>query len=159
MHHQTYGFQSFHSGDDIEIVNPETLLAEGTFKVKSAKMVSPREIEITLTKPVPANLLKNGTRVVENITWTPRVHIARCHFSRIPTRGILITTRQPSGLNRVRFTISSSATILSIVALVLLSGLIQKTARRLVLFTATSPSRTMYSLCVLRTTSLLFMIR
>ena len=59
-------------------------------------MVSPREIEITLTKPVPANLLKNGTRVVENITWTPRVHIARCHFSRIPTRGILITTRQPS---------------------------------------------------------------
>lgn len=28
MHHQTYGFRSFHSGDDIEIVNPETLLAE-----------------------------------------------------------------------------------------------------------------------------------
>ena len=96
MHHQTFGFQSFHSGDDIEIVNPETLLAEGTFKVKNARMVSPREIEITLTKPVPANLLKNGARVVENITWTPRVHIARCHFSRIPTRGILITTRQPS---------------------------------------------------------------
>ena len=96
MHHQTFGFQSFHSGDDIEIVNPETLLAEGTFKVKNARMVSPRDIEITLTKPVPANLLKNGARVVENITWTPRVHIARCHFSRIPTRGILITTRQPS---------------------------------------------------------------
>ena len=96
MHHQTFGFQSFHSGDDIEIVNPETLLAEGTFKVKSARMVSPREIEITLNKPVSADLLKNGARVVENITWTPRVHIARCHFSRIPTRGILITTRQPS---------------------------------------------------------------
>lgn len=96
MHHQTFGFQSFHNGDDIEIVNPETLLAEGTFKVSKARMVSPREIEITLTKPVPAGLLKNGTRVVENVTWTPRVHIARCHFSRIPTRGILITTRQPS---------------------------------------------------------------
>lgn len=96
MHHQTFGFQSFHSGDDIEIVNPETLLAEGTYKVKSARMVSPREIEITLNKPVSADLLKNGARVVENITWTPRVHIARCHFSRIPTRGILITTRQPS---------------------------------------------------------------
>lgn len=96
MHHQTFGFQSFHSGDDIEIVNPETLLAEGTFKVKSARMISPREIEITLNKPVSADLLKNGARVVENITWTPRVHIARCHFSRIPTRGILITTRQPS---------------------------------------------------------------
>ena len=96
MHHQTFGFQSFHSGDDIEIVNSETLLAEGTYKVKSARMVSPREIEITLNKPVSADLLKNGARVVENITWTPRVHIARCHFSRIPTRGILITTRQPS---------------------------------------------------------------
>ena len=96
MHHQTYGFQSFHSGDDIEIVNPQTLLAEGSFKVSKARMVSPREIEITLTKPVPADLLKNGNRVVENVTWTPRVHIARCHFSRIPTRGILITTRQPS---------------------------------------------------------------
>ncbi len=96
MHHQTFGFQSVHRGDDLEIVNPETLLAEGTFKVKSARMVSPREIEITLNKPVSADLLKNGARVVENITWTPRVHIARCHFSRIPTRGILITTRQPS---------------------------------------------------------------
>ena len=96
MHHQTYGFQSFYSGDEIEIVNPETLLAEGKFKVSKARMVSPREIEVTLTKPVPESLLKNGARVVENITWTPRVHIARCHFSRIPTRGILITTRQPS---------------------------------------------------------------
>jgi hypothetical protein len=60
MHHQTFGFQSFHSGDDIEIVNPETLLAEGTFKVKNARMVSPREIEITLTKPVPAFLRFSG---------------------------------------------------------------------------------------------------
>ena len=96
MHHQTYGFQSFHSGDEIEIVNPMTLLAEGTFKVSKARMVSPRDIEVTLTRPVPHTLLANGTHVVENITWTPRVHIARCHFSRIPTRGILITTRQPS---------------------------------------------------------------
>lgn len=95
MHPQTYGFQSFHKGDSIEIVNPETLLPVGSYKVRSARMLSPREIEITLTRPVDSSLLL-ADRVVENITWTPRVHIARCHFSRIATRGILITTRRPS---------------------------------------------------------------
>ena len=95
MHPQTYGFQSFHKGDSIEIVNPETLLPVGSYKVRAARMLSPREIEITLTRPVDSALLL-ADRVVENITWTPRVHIARCHFSRIATRGILITTRRQS---------------------------------------------------------------
>ena len=31
---------------------------------------------------------------VENVTWTPEVEIRNNYFSRIPTRGILVTTRR-----------------------------------------------------------------
>eukprot|EP01043_Picozoa_sp_COSAG02_P107766 COSAG02_NODE_43789_length_371_cov_1.621324_1_plen_100_part_10 len=31
--------------------------------------------------------------VVENLAWTPDVHVSGVYFSRIPTRGLLVTTR------------------------------------------------------------------
>ena len=34
--------------------------------------------------------------VVENVTWTPEVNIVGNRFSRIPTRGVLLSTRRKS---------------------------------------------------------------
>ena len=45
MHHQTFGFQSFHSGDDIEIVNPEQVIA-----TLSGGKDSKLYMELTITK-------------------------------------------------------------------------------------------------------------
>ena len=97
MHSQTYGFQSFFKGDDIEWVDTQSLLCVGKSKVKSARMLSEREIEITLSQPMPANAASHsGNLAVENVTWTPEVRITGNYFARIPTRGILITTRRKS---------------------------------------------------------------
>ncbi|MDE6180021.1 MAG: right-handed parallel beta-helix repeat-containing protein, partial [Phocaeicola sp.] len=94
MHPQTYGFQSFLAGNTIEFIDAHSLMPLGSFKVKNAEMKNEREIIITLNKPVPQDLKENKQLVVENVTYTPEVIIRNNYFSRIPTRGLLITTRR-----------------------------------------------------------------
>ena len=94
MHPQTFGFQSFAAGDDIELVNPHTLLPAVMSKIRKAEMLSPREIVLDLEEPLPASLIATGEWVVENVTCTPEVIIRHNYFARVPTRGVLVTTRR-----------------------------------------------------------------
>jgi hypothetical protein len=90
MHGQTYGFDAFYPGDAIAFLQTNSLTVYGENKVKQATFMSPREILLTLADPVDSGV--NQGDVVENISWTPEVVIANNQFSRIPTRGILVTT-------------------------------------------------------------------
>lgn len=92
MHHQTYGFAAFEAGDSVAFIQPETLLETGTATIRSAKLLSPREMELELNEIIPENV-QSGT-CIENITWTPSVIISNCRFERTNTRGILLTTRR-----------------------------------------------------------------
>ncbi|SHL89478.1 Right handed beta helix region [Mucilaginibacter sp. OK098] len=92
MHNQTYGFDAFKAGDSIDFIHAESLLAFGNNKIISAKKLNDKEFLLTLQKSVSSNILDND--VVENITWTPRVWIHNTMITRIPTRGILVTTRR-----------------------------------------------------------------
>lgn len=94
MHHQTYGFQSFLPGNTIEFIDPHTLLSLSSAKVKKAEMKNEREITITLDKPVTSKVKETEGLVIENVTYTPKVEIRGNYFSRIPTRGILVSTRR-----------------------------------------------------------------
>ena len=94
MHHQTYGFQSFLPGNTIEFIDPHTLLSLSSAKVKKAEMKNEREITITLDKPVTSKAKETEGLVIENVTYTPEVEIRGNYFSRIPTRGILVSTRR-----------------------------------------------------------------
>lgn len=94
MHPQTFGFQSFLPGNEVDFIDPYSLLPVGSFKVKAATMKSEREIVVTFNKPVPDAIRQKKDLVVENVTYTPEVIIRNNHFSRIPTRGLLITTRR-----------------------------------------------------------------
>lgn len=94
-HPQTYGFQPYYEGDSIEVVNVHTLNPQHAAKVVNVSMINDYDWEITLDTPVPASALSDDT-AVENITWTPEVEIIGNYFARIPTRGILITTRRKS---------------------------------------------------------------
>ena len=96
MHDQTFGFEAFFKGDDIELVDPLSLLAVEKAKVKEAKLVTPREMELTLSGPLSLEVIQRKDLVVENVLWTPEVRITNNYFERIPTRGILITTRRKS---------------------------------------------------------------
>ncbi len=103
MHGQSFGFEAFAAGDEIQITNSETLLSMGTNKVKNARMVDDYVMELTLQKPIDVAMLKDKNVAIENTRWTPEVYIADCYFSRIPTRGILITTRRHAVIERCTF--------------------------------------------------------
>jgi len=91
--HQSWGFQAFFPGDEIEWVDHETLLPHGSAKVTNVKILNPHEQLVTFSKNIPKEVEKND--VVENITWTPSVVMKNCKVAQIPTRGILLTTRRP----------------------------------------------------------------
>ncbi len=92
MHDQTYGFDAFSTGDSIGLVHPASLLTYQSNKLTNVKKLNNKEFLLTLSKPLPA-AMETGD-VVENITATPEVWIHNNMIEKIPTRGILVTTRK-----------------------------------------------------------------
>jgi len=92
MHPQTYGFAAFFAGDSIAFIDPQTLMPLGTAKLKTAKLISKREMELEIMGNIPANTTTG--LCIENLTWTPEVLIQNSRFERTNTRGLLITTRR-----------------------------------------------------------------
>ncbi|WNS46714.1 right-handed parallel beta-helix repeat-containing protein [Paenibacillus sp. MMS20-IR301] len=92
MHPQTYGFMAFRPGDELEFIRADSLAAYARSRVITAEQLNPREQVLMLEGPLPPGI--GAEDVIENITWTPEVEIRGNHFSRIPTRGILVTTRR-----------------------------------------------------------------
>lgn len=92
MHRQTFGFQAFFPGDEIEFVRAGSMQSYASARIRGVQMPDDREQLLQLDAAVPA-WMEND--VVENVTWTPGVRISRCTVMRIPTRGFLLTTRQP----------------------------------------------------------------
>lgn len=94
IHPQTFGFQSFLPGNTIEFIQPHSLMPLASAKVKKAEMKNEREIIVTIDKPITSELRETEGLVIENVTYTPEVVIRGNYFSRIPTRGVLVSTRR-----------------------------------------------------------------
>jgi hypothetical protein len=92
MHGQTYGFTAFLPGDSIELVHAKTLNSFAENVVLKAEMLNDKEILLTLKNEVPGLLAADDA--VENTTRTPQVWVHHTVITRIPTRGILATTRR-----------------------------------------------------------------
>lgn len=93
-HGQSYGFQSFNVGDEIDFINENSLMPVlSSAKVKTAVMDGDRRIVVTLDRSLSTEVRNRKDLVVENATYTPEVYIRNNHFSRIPSRGVLVTTR------------------------------------------------------------------
>ena len=91
MHPQSYGFQAFFAGDTLAFVQASTMLRYAENVVKTARLLSPRIMEVTFLRPIPKTLQLQSD-CVENLTCTPEVEISHCYFSRTSTRGTLVTT-------------------------------------------------------------------
>ncbi|QKJ63406.1 right-handed parallel beta-helix repeat-containing protein [Flavobacterium sp. M31R6] len=92
MHHQTYGFEAFFAGDSISFVSPQTLKPIVSGKLKSAKLIGKKVMELVLDGEL-SNKIKIGD-VIENATWTPEVTVRNSWFERTNARGLLLTTRR-----------------------------------------------------------------
>jgi len=93
MHPQTYGFEAFLPGDDIELVNHLSLRDYHANQVTAVQAEGDKDILLTLARALPEKI--GDSDVVENITWTPSVEICRCHVSMDSCRGFLVSTRRP----------------------------------------------------------------
>jgi len=91
MHHQTYGIKAFFTGDEVVFVHADNLQRYQKAVVTKAERIDDREILLTFDRSLPENLIL-GSDCIENMTWNPEVIICDNHFSRISTRGILLTT-------------------------------------------------------------------
>jgi hypothetical protein len=92
MHSQTFGFEAFSVGDSVALVHSASLLQYGNNVVTKAERVNDKDILLTLKQPMKETIQAND--VVENTTWTPQVMIRNNIIARIPTRGVLVTTRR-----------------------------------------------------------------
>ena len=103
MHHQSYGFDAFFKGDDVEFIDRESLISQEANKVVAVERISGREIKLTLKNKISTDVLNNKSLVVENVTWTPEVNIVNNYFGRIPSRGLLVTTRRKVNIENNTF--------------------------------------------------------
>ncbi|MFI2743810.1 hypothetical protein ACG2LH_13795 [Zhouia sp. PK063] len=90
MHSQTYGFMPFDIHDSIEFVNHQTLVPYFKEQVSEIKKLNSKEYIITLTHHIQKEIQEND--VVGNSTWMPDVNIKNTEITKIPTRGILVSS-------------------------------------------------------------------
>ena len=117
-HGQTYGFDPFIEGDEIEIINRHSLnpIDQTTRHITKIEKIDDYNYKLELDRAIPD--LPGGYSYedlgVENITWTPEVEIRNNYFARTPTRGILITTRGKSIIeNNTFFRIPMASILIS----------------------------------------------
>ncbi len=91
MHDESWGFQAFEVGDELEFIKWNTLQPYDKTKVIAYKRLTDTDILLNLDRPLPE--IEIGKDVVENATWTPNLYIRNCYFGTTSGRGILCTTR------------------------------------------------------------------
>lgn len=98
MHHESWGFEAFFVGDSIEFIDVATMQPIEPAVVTAVQRNDDYNITLTFDRAInlSAYQARSAGVVIENVTWTPEVEIRRNYFSRVPTRGILLTTRRRS---------------------------------------------------------------
>ncbi len=91
MHAESWGFQAFEEGDELEFIRWDTLIPYAKTKVVSYERLNDTDIKLILDRELPETEI--GKDVVENATWTPDLYVRNCDFGLTCGRGILCTTR------------------------------------------------------------------
>lgn len=101
MHNETWGFQAFETGDELEFIKWDTLIPYANTKVLQYKKLNDTDTKLYLDRPLQA--IEINKDVVENATWTPDLYVRNCDFGPTTGRGILCTTRGEIIIENNRF--------------------------------------------------------
>ena len=101
MHDETWGLQTFETGDEIEFIRWDTLIPYAAAKVADYERLNDTHIRLYLEEPLPE--MEVGRDVVENATWTANLYVRNCEFLQNTCRGILCTTRGEVVIENNRF--------------------------------------------------------
>lgn len=101
MHNESWGFQAFEKGDELEFIKWDTLIPYEKTKVVDYKRLNDTDIKLFLDRALPE--IEPEKDVVENVTWTPDLYVRNCNFGPTAGRGILCTTRGEVIIENNRF--------------------------------------------------------
>ncbi|MBR3818726.1 MAG: hypothetical protein IKJ41_06205 [Clostridia bacterium] len=101
MHDETWGFQAFKKGDELEFIKWDTLIPYNKATVVDYKKLNDTDIKLIVDNIPDGIVLEKD--VVENATWTPNLHVSNCDFGPTSGRGILCTTRGKVVIENNRF--------------------------------------------------------
>lgn len=101
MHDETWGFQAFEAGDRLEFIRWDTLVPYAETTVEKYEKINDTDIKLYVDRPLPDIIV--GKDVVENVSWTPDLHVSGCDFGATSGRGILCTTRGKVVIENNRF--------------------------------------------------------
>lgn len=101
MHNQTYGFDAFSKGDSVAFIDTQSLLPVQGNQITDIKKIGDKEYIFSLSRPLAVEVKVNDA--IENVTATPEVWIHHNLITRIPTRGILTTTRRKTVIEHNTF--------------------------------------------------------
>ena len=112
-HHQTWGFEAYRPGDEVEFIRNASLLPHGGInRVTEATLTDGgHRMELTLEKDMPGEVCA-GEWCLENVTATPSVTVKKSRIQLIPTRAFLLSTRRPVVVENCTFTGTHHSAIL-----------------------------------------------
>lgn len=101
MHPESWGFQAFETGDEIDFIKWDTLIPYADAKVIDFRRINNTDIMLVLDRVIQG--IELGKDVVENKSWTPNLYVRNCEFGPTSGRGILCTTRGEVIIENNRF--------------------------------------------------------
>ena len=112
MHDETWGFQAYEIGDELEWIRWDTLQPYAKATVVAYEKLNDTDIRLTVDRDLPADTVV-GKDVIENATWTPNLYVRACDVYTSSSRGVLCTTRGEVIIENNRFS-HLSGTVLCI---------------------------------------------
>jgi hypothetical protein len=90
MHHQSVGLNWGHPGDKISFIENEQMNSIGISELVSFKPIDKEYFILTFKTSVPQDLKPEDA--LENLTWSPELHVTDSHFKSCRARGLLVST-------------------------------------------------------------------
>jgi hypothetical protein len=111
MHHQSVGLNWGHLGDKISFIENDRMNSIGIGEVKAFKSIDKEEFILTLQTKIP-EIIEVGD-ALENLTWSPSLHVENSHFKNCRARGLLVSTPGKVVIENNIFESSGSAILIA----------------------------------------------
>ncbi len=111
VHHQSVGMRWGHPGDKISFIENKSMQSIATGEVKSFKRIDDTSFLLTFKEPVPKQLKEKNA--LENLTWSPDLHVTNTQFKSCRARGLLVSTPGKVVIENNDFESSGSAILIA----------------------------------------------
>ena len=111
MHHQSEGLKFGDVGDLVGLIDHETMHTENFHHLKSIEYLNTQDFILGFEEQLPTTIRLSNA--LENLTWTPSVHLVKNQFLCCRARGVLVSTPKEVIIEHNIFHSSGSAILIA----------------------------------------------